>query len=425
MDQTVLIILGLVLLLFLSAFFSVAETGLMAINRYRLRHRARMGKKSAILILKLLKRPDRVLGLILIGNNVANIVASALATVLAMHLFSERGVVLSTAVLTLIILIWCEVAPKTLAALYPERVSRVAVWPIAVLLKIFYPLVWLINAIANNFLRLLGVKVGNRGTEPLSREELRSIVYETAGRISHQYQDMLLGILDLNKVTVDDVMIPHHEITGIDLEQDWDKIKKQIAASEHDWLPVYRGTINQVVGFLHLRDLMQNVAMNQIIDKESLEKILQEAYFVPEGTPLNIQLLNFQRLRRRIALIVDEYGEVLGLVSLENILEEIVGEFTTSVSAANKMAQPQPDGSYLVDGAITIRELNRITQWKLPTRGPRTLNGLIIEYLEAMPIAGICVRIAHYPIEIVHVKDNRVKVARIFPRLLPEELVDN
>lgn len=422
MSQIVLIILGLTLLIFLSAFFSISETGLMAINRYRLRHRARMGKKSAVLILKLLKRPDRVLGLILIGNTFANIVASALATVLAIHFFGEKGVVFSTVLLTLIILIWCEVAPKTLAALYPERVSKMVAWPVTILLKVFYPLVWLINFIANNFLRLLGVKVGNRGAEPLSREELRSVVYETAGRVSHQYQNMLLGILDLNKVIVDDVMIPHHEITGIDLEQDWDVIKKQLAASEHDWLPVYRESINQVVGFLHLRDLMKSVAMNEVVDKESLTKILQETYFIPEGTPLNIQLLNFQRLRRRIALVVDEYGEVLGLVSLEDILEEIVGEFTTSVSAANKMAQPQPDGSYLVDGAITVRELNRITQWNFPTRGPRTLNGLIIEYLEAMPLAGTCVRIADYPIEIVHVKENRVKVARIFPRLLEEEL---
>lgn len=401
-------------LIILSAFFSGAETGLMAINRYRLRHKARMGKKNAILTLKLLKRPDRVLGLLLMGNNVANIVASALATVLAVNLFGENGVVFSTIILTFIILIFAEVAPKTIAALYPDRVAQIAAYPITVLLKLFYPIVWLINSITNSMLWLVGIKVDIGKLEPLNREELRSVVMETSGRVSRPYQNMLLGILDLNKVTVDDVMVPPHEIHGIDLEEGWQVVQQRIATSQYDWVPVYRENINQVVGFLHLRDFIDKLVTGDM-NEEVLLQILQEPYFVPEGTPLNIQLINFQRLRKRIALVVDEYGEIHGLISLENILEEIVGEFTTTVASAHSVMEVQADGSYLVDGAITLRELNRVTKWHFPTRGPRTLNGLIIEYLEAMPQPGICVKINGYPIEVVHVKENRVKVARVFP----------
>lgn len=407
----------LVLLIFISAFFSGSETALMAVNRYRMRHRARLGKKSAILIIKLLKHPDKVLGLLLIGNSICNIVASAIATLIAVHFFGESGVVICTIILTFVVLIFAEAAPKTIAALYADQVAKMVAWPVTLLLKLFYPIVWLTNVITNSLLRLVGIKVGVGRIESLSREELRSVVSETSGRISRQYQSMLLGILDLNKVIVDDVMIPHHEIQGIDIDQDWDSIQKTISLSQHDWLPVYRDTINQVVGVLHLRDYMQALVSHQIMNKDKLMRILQEPYFVPEGAPLNIQLVNFQRQRKRIALIVDEYGEVIGLVALADIFEEIVGQFTTTIASANKVIESQSDGSYLVDGSITIRELNRVTQWKLPTRGQRTLNGLIIEFLEAMPRNGTCVKIANCPIEIVDVQENRVKVARVFPPL--------
>ncbi|MHB1947098.1 MAG: HlyC/CorC family transporter [Gammaproteobacteria bacterium] len=413
--QITVIAIVLAFLIILSGFFSAAETGLMAINRYRLRHKARMKKRDAMLILKLLKRPDRLLGMILIGNNCSNICASALATVLAIQLFGDKAVIISTVLLTLAVLIFSEVAPKTLAALYPERISRWVAWPVYGMLLIFYPFVWLLNGVSNGLLRLFGVKLTGNVHEPISREELRSVVYETSGRISPQYQNMLLGILDLNKVAVEDVMIPRHEVIGIDLADDWQVVSKQLTQSAHDWLPVYRENINQITGFLHLRDLMSEV-LSGVLDKEKLIKVLHEPYFIPEGTPLNIQLLNFQRLRKRIALVVDEYGEIQGLVSVEDILEEIVGEFTTTVTTSGKIIEKQTDGSYLVDGAITIRELNRITQWKFPTTGPRTLNGLIIEYLEVIPRkGGVCVRIANYPVEILEVKENRVKVARIFP----------
>ncbi|MES2218816.1 MAG: HlyC/CorC family transporter [Pseudomonadota bacterium] len=406
----------LVLLIFLSGFFSIAETALMAVNRYRLRHKARQKKRTAILILKLLKRPDRLLGMILIGNNLANIVASALATLIALKLWGDKGVVISTACLTLLVLIFAEIAPKTFAALYPDKVSRFVAFPVYIALTIFFPLVWFINTITNGLLRAFHINVrGHAPLEQLSREELRSVVFDTAGKMSRHYQTMLLGILDLNKVTVDDVMIPRHYITGIDVEQPWDDVKQQLSRSPHAWMPIYREHINDVVGILHVRELTGKLLLGGAITRENLMKLAKEPYFVPVGTPLNIQLLNFQQLRKRLALVVDEYGEVMGLVTLEDILEEIVGEFTTNVISTAKI-NLQPDGSYLVDGSIMLRELNRVTKWKFPTNGPRSLNGLIVEYLEALPKAGVCMLINDHPLEIVQVKENSVKQARIFPK---------
>jgi Mg2+/Co2+ transporter CorB len=413
----------LVFLILLSGFFSAAETALMAINRYRLRHKAKMQKHYAILILKLLKRPDRLLGMILIGNCVANIFASSLATLLAIHFMGNDGVALFAVVLTLIILVFAEVAPKTVAALYSEKVARVVAYPVLILLKLFYPLVWFINTLSNGLLHLLHVKVSGQIAEPLSREELRSAVFEGTGKVPHQYQRMLLGILDLNKVTVDDVMIPRHEIIGIDLEHSWETIQKQIAQSNHDWLPVYRENINKIAGVLHVRDLLQR-GLDKQLNKDQLLKAISEPYFVPEGTLLNIQLHHFQNTNKRMAVIVDEYGEIKGLLTLKDILEEVLGEFTSSVNTASKMIRKQSDGSFLANGAITVRELNRVTQHHLPIGGPRTLSGLIIEYLESIPHVGTCVLIGGYPIEILEVKDNRVKLARIFPQLARAKKVE-
>lgn len=414
-SHVVLMSVVLVLLIMLSGFFSMAETALMCVNRYRMRHKARMKKQYAILVLKLLKRPDRLLGMILIGNNLSNIVASAIATLLAINFWGDSGVVLSTVILTLVVLIFSEVAPKTLAALYPEQVTKAVVFPVYVLLTLFYPLVAAINLVANSLLRLMHIKVGSRQFEPLSREELRSVVYDTSRKMSRQYQNMLLGILDLNKMRVEEVMIPRHEIYGIDVDQPWEIIQKVLANSPHVRLPVFREDINQILGVFHLREVMASYTSTKVFDKDFLLKKLKEPYFVPEGTPLNTQLMNFQQLKRRLAFVVDEYGEVLGLLTLEDILEEIVGEFTTNAVSTNRV-EAQADGSYLVDGAVTIRELNRVTQWHFPTSGARTLNGLIVEYLESLPHAGTCVRIAGYPIEIIQVKENRVDVAQIFPK---------
>lgn len=419
--QVVLFSILLGLLILMSAFFSCAETGLMSINRYRLRHKARMKKRSAVLILRLLKRPDRLLGMILIGNTFAIIFASELTTLLTFSLFGEKFVFLSTLILTLGVLVFAEVAPKTVAALYPEKISRWVAFPVFLLLKLFYPLVWLINSFSNGLLRLFNIKVTGRVQEPLSREELRSVVYETAGKVTHQYQSMLLSILDLNKLVVEDVMIPQHEIVGIDLESDWSEIQKQLGQSPHDWLPVYRENINDIVGVLHLRELTRSALAKNEITKESLVKSLHEPYFVPEGTSLNVQLINFQQQRKHIALVVDEYGEIQGLVTMQDILEEIVGEFTTSATPSSKIIKQQADGSYTVDGSVTIREFNRVSKWHLPTSGPRTLNGLIIEYLEAMPHVGTCILIKNYPIEILQVDENKVTIARVSPSLEKKE----
>jgi Mg2+/Co2+ transporter CorB len=393
----------------------MAETALMCVNRYRLRHKARLKKRYAVLMLRLLKRPDRLLGMILIGNNLSNIVASALATLLAVHYWGDSGVVLSTAILTLVVLIFSEVAPKTVAALYPDQVSKAVVFPVYVMLTLFYPFVFAINTVANGLLLLFHIKVGSRQHEPLSREELRSVVYDTSRKMSRQYQNMLLGILDLNKMQVDEVMIPRHEIYGIDIDQPWETIQKSLAHSPHDRLPVYREDINQILGVFHLREITTSYTSGKFFDKDFLLKKLKEPYFVPEGTPLNTQLMNFQQLKKRLAFVVDEYGEIRGLLTLEDILEEIVGEFTTNAASTSRV-EAQPDGSFLVDGSVTVRELNRVTQWQFSTRGPRTLNGVIVEYLEALPHAGTCVRIAGYPIEIMRVKENRVELAHIFPK---------
>jgi Mg2+/Co2+ transporter CorB len=405
--------IAIVILVMLSAFFSCAETGLMAINRYRLRHAGALKKHWALLILKLLKRPDRLLGMILIGNNVANIFASALATVVAIHFFGEESVMIISAILAVIILIFSEVAPKTLAALYPERVSRVVAWPVLILLNLFYPFVWLINSISNSLLRLMRINISKHSLEPLNREELRSIVYEGTGKVL-PYQRMLLGILDLNRVTVDDVMIPRNKIVGIDWEHPWEQICQKIAKSQHDWLPIYRENMNQIVGVLHVREAIEGL-FSQTLNQKTLIKLLHEPYFVPQGALLNIQLQNFQRQHQNMAFVVDEYGEIKGLLTLKDILEEIVGEFTTEVSVNKKMIVPQPDGSYLVEGAVTIRELNRVTHCQFPTDGPRTLNGLIVDYLETIPQAGVGLRIAGYAMEIIEVKNNYVKMVHFFP----------
>jgi Mg2+/Co2+ transporter CorB len=388
----------------------------MAVNRYRIRHRARLQKRSAVLILRLLKRPDRLLGLILIGNNVANILASAIATYIAIETFGATGVVISTSIVTILILVFAEVVPKTMAALYPDKISKFVAWPISILLRMFYPFVWLINGVSNAILILFRVKMTGQTNEPLSREELRSIVYETSGRLPHQYQNMLLGILDLNKVTIDEVMVPGHEVYGIDLELDWELVQEQLINSPYDWIPVCRGNLNEMVGMLHLRDLIYDILAGNKLNKEKVLKQVQEPYFVPESTSLNTQLLNFQKQRKKVALVVDEYGEIKGLITLADILEEIVGEFATTTLSTNKMIQLQPDGSYIAEGSINLRELNKVTGWKLPINGPRTLNGLIIEILETIPKAGISLRINNYPIEIIQIEENRVRFARIFPQ---------
>lgn len=408
--------LALVSLIILSAFFSGSETAMMSINRYRLRHMMRKGNQSAKRVAKLLERPDRLLGVILLGNTFANILASAVATTLAVRYFGDLGILLATIVLTAVILIFAETAPKTLAALHPERVSFPASFALNILLKLAYPIVWIINGIANNILKLFGIHVRSHKLEPLSAEELRTIVFEAKGKISPAYQQMLLGILDLEKVTVVDVMVPRNKVHGIDLDDDMGDILHQLGQCEHAQVPLYRENIDNVVGILKLRKVLEHKHWENIT-KQDLLRMADKVYFVPEAALLNRQLLNFQEQQKSLGLVVDEYGDIQGLVTLQDILEEIVGAFAHGLDEGSRYLKKQKDGSVLVDGRITIRDLNRITGWQLPLDGPKTLSGLLIEHLESIPPQGIGVRIGGYPMEILQVSENMVKLVRILPKL--------
>jgi Mg2+/Co2+ transporter CorB len=383
----------------------------MSLNRYQLRHKSRQGHRGAQLAEKLLQRPDRVIGLILLGNNLVNIFAASLVAVVALNIGGQPAVALGSLLMTLVILIFAEAAPKTLAALHPERVAFPAALVYYPLLKITYPLVWLTNAAANGVLLLFGVRASDTELQALTREELRTVVHEAGGRIASQYRNMLLRILDLEKVTVDDVMVPHNEIIGIDLDDDAEEIGRIIANSQHTRLPVFRDSIDNVVGVLHLRKLA-NLA-KQSFSQEALTELVEEAYFVPEGTPLSTQLIQFQRRRNRIAMVVDEYGDIQGIVTLEDILEEIVGEFTTDPAHAEDDAVRVSSDTWMVNGTANIRELNRSLDWTLPTDGPKTINGLILEQLETIPEPATCLKTAGYPIEIVAIDDNRIRSVRI------------
>ncbi|MBK8182788.1 MAG: HlyC/CorC family transporter [Candidatus Competibacteraceae bacterium] len=405
----------LVLLVVCSAFFSGSETGLMALNRYRLRHRAKSGHKAAQRASKLLERPDRLLGIILLGNNFVNMLACALATVIAIHFLGSIGIMASTAAMTMIVLIFGEVAPKKLAALYPERIAFPASAVLSPLLRIFYPLVWLTNGLANGLLRLFRIKV-QTPSNALGTEELLTVLLEAGVMIPKRHQAMLLSILELEEMTVNDIMVPRNQLQGIDLENAWAMIVTQLNHSPYTRLVVYRGALDQVVGILHLRRVLNLMTEKPDFDRRDLESLCREPYFIPEGTVLTQQLVNFQQLRRRVGLVVDEYGDVLGLVTLDDILEEIVGEFTTDPAARDQGAlMPRSDGSYIVDGGATIRGLNRALHWTLPADGPHTFNGLVMEHLEAIPEPGVRLTLAGHPTEIIETAGNRVKTAIIWP----------
>ena len=401
----------LVFLLLCSAFFSSSETGMLSLNRYRLRHQAKEGHRGAQRASELLAHPDRLLGTILVGNNFVNILASSIATVLAMQLWGEAGIAIATIGLTIILLIFGEITPKTLAALRPEIVAYPVSLPLKMLQKVLYPLVAMLGWVSNGLLRLLGVDLANKGNDSLSTEELRSVVRESGSDLPLNRQSMLLGILDLERVTVDDIMIPRNEVTGIDLDDDLESIVSQLRTTPHTRLPVFRNDINQIEGIVHMRQIARLLSHDQLT-KESLLAACSEPYFVPENTPLSTQLLNFQKQKRRIGIVVDEYGDVRGVVTLEDILEEIVGEFSNQDALRSPDIHPQDDGTLVIDGAAYIREVNRALDWQLPCDGPKTLNGLITEALEHMPDSGICLQIGNYRLEILQAADNRVKSVR-------------
>ncbi|MEW6352885.1 MAG: HlyC/CorC family transporter [Pseudomonadota bacterium] len=405
---------ALVALIFLAAFFSGSETGLLTLNRYRLRHLAKIKHRGAMYAQALLQRTDRLIGLLILGNNFANNLATAVATVIGLQLMGEAGAAIAVSLLTIIGTIFTDVAPKTLGALYSERVAFPAAYVLRPLIKLLYPVVWLVSFLSNGVLRLFGVSPDEARKENLSTEELRTVVNEAGALIPRRHQKMLLSILDLEKMTVDDIMVPRSEIIGIDLNDEWEQTVAQLTSSQHTRLPVYSDGVENILGILHLRDVVQLIAREDFT-KDTILEVMREPYFIPEGTPLNTQLLNFQRRKERIGLVVDEYGDIQGLVALEDILEEIVGEFTTAPAQSIKDVHPQPDGTYLVDGSANVRDLNRIMHWKLPTDGPKTLNGLILEYLEAIPEPGTSLRLAGYPLEIVQTTANAVKMVKVQP----------
>jgi len=406
----------LIFLIFVSGFFSGSETGLMSLNRYRLRHLADKKHKGALRAQRLLDQPEKLIGLILLGNNFVNILASAIATIIGLRLLGEAGIAVATGILTFVILIFAEVTPKTIAALYPERFALPSSLILSPLLKILYPVVWIINQITAGIFKLLGVR-SNEGTNmKLSSEELRVVVNEASSMIPQRHQKMLLSILDLEKATIEDIMIPRNEIAGIDINDDWEDIVTQVTESQHTRLPVYEDDIDHVIGLVHLRRTIR-LLQQQEFSKDDFRELIRDVYFVPEGVPLNTQLINFQKERRRIGLVVNEYGEIQGLITLEDILEEIIGEFTTDPAASSKDIHLQDDGTYLVDGSANVRELNKLLHWTLPTEGPKTLNGLVIEYLEHIPDPGTSMLLGGYPVEIVQTSQNTVKTVRIDPRL--------
>jgi Mg2+/Co2+ transporter CorB len=405
---------ALIFLVLLSAFFSAAEISLVTLNRYRLRHQAEAGHRGARIAAKLLERPDRLIGVILLGSNSINALFSALTTVTVIRVWGEKesAIGIATVIITLVVLILTDLAPKTLAALRPERIAYPSAFVLRPLLKLSYPVVWIINGIANGLLRLLGVRMQAGAAEKLSAEELKTLVMEAGVLMPETHQDMLLAILDLEKVTVDDVMVPRGEIEGIDLDADWGDIASKLSTSRYTRLPVYRGSFDNVVGLVHLRKVMRLMQTSDF-NRDTFLKLLVEPYFVPQGTPLSTALLNFRASKRRIALVVNEYGDILGLVTLEEILEEIVGDFTTPGMTLAEEIQPQADGSFLVHGSVTLRDLNRRLDWDLPTAGPKTLNGLITEYLEDLPETGTSLMLNDYQVDVVRTRGTAVQLARI------------
>lgn len=411
---------SLIALILISGFFSGSETSMMALNRYRLQHLVKKNNRPAQRVSKLLERPDRLLGVILIGNTFANILASAVTTLLAIQIFGEYAVLPASILVALLVLIFSEVMPKTIAALYPERLVFPASSILLVLLKIFYPLVWMTNTLSNGCLRLFGIKVNKRTVDLLTRDEIKTVLYEATGQLLVDDKTMMMGILDLGGKTVDDIKVPRQDIRAINLDNPWLQILEQLSTSHHTRLPVYRDNIDNVVGVLHLRKALHLAAIGKL-SPNTLLTVMEDVYFIPETTPLNVQLVNFQQKRKRIGLVVDEYGDIKGLLTLDDILEEIVGEYTTSFAANYKSLELQKDGSYLVDGSVSILDVNRQLAINLPIDGPKTLSGLVIEYLEMIPPAAVSLRIADYPMDVIKVGENTIKLLKIWPHVKGEK----
>lgn len=414
--STSTLIIILIVLIFSSAYFSASETSMMTLNRYRLKHLAKQGNRSAIRVEKLLQHPDKLLSLVLIGNNLINIVASALATIIGIRLYGNAGVAIATGILTFVILVFAEVMPKTIAALYPEKIAFPSSYILKPLQKIMTPIVWMFNTITAIFMRCCGIKSLVIRSDAVNKEELRTIVNESKNKLSRRNQDMLISILDLDKITVGDIMLPRNEIFGIDVNDDWKSIVRQLTHSPHGRIVLYRDSLDDAIGILRVREAYRLMVEKQEFNKQNLIKAADNIYFIPNSTPLNLQLVNFQHNKEKLGIIVDEYGEIQGLITVEDILEEIVGDFTTSMSPSlAEEVMPQSDGSVLVDGSANIRELNKAFDWNLPIEGPRTINGMVLEAIGDIPQPNEQILIGHYVIEILLVSNNIVKQVRISP----------
>jgi len=400
-----------------SAWFAGSETGMMTLNRYKLRHQAKNGSRPARRVEKLLRRPDRLLSLVLIGNNLVNILASALATIVGMRIHGDEGVAIATGILTFVVLVFAEVLPKTVAALYPERVAFPSSLLLVPLQYIMLPLVWLLNTITRLLMRMAGIRADGAINSALSKEELRTIVYESRSLMSRRNQDMLLSVLDLEKVSVDDIMVPRNEIVGININDDWKSVVRQLSHSPHGRIVLFRDSLDDCVGMLRVREAWRMMTEKKEFTKETLLRAADEIYYIPEGTPLNTQLVKFQRNKEKAGVVVDEYGDIKGLVTIEDILEEIVGDFTTSMSPSlAEEVMPQNDGSVLIEGSASVREINKAFNWQLPEQEARTINGMLLEALEEIPAIATRVQIGHYNVDILDVQDNMIKQVRITPK---------
>ncbi|HGJ5890052.1 MAG TPA: CNNM domain-containing protein [Arsenophonus apicola] len=414
--STSTLIIILIVMIILSAYFSASETGMMTLNRYRLRHLAKHGHQAARRVESLLKQPDRLISLILIGNNLINILASSLATIVGMRLYGDVGVAIATGTLTFVILVFAEVLPKTMAALYPEKVA----FPSSILLKplqkLMLPVVWLFNTITLMFMHFFGIRSPIISSDAISKDELRTIVNESKSKLSRRNQDMLISILDLEKVTVGDIMVPRNEIVGIDINSEWKSIIRQLTHSPHGRIVLYRDTLDDIIGMLRVREAYRLMVEKKEFNKQNLIRAADKIYFIPESTPLNIQLIKFQRNNEKVGIIVDEYGDIQGLVTVEDIIEEIVGDFTTSMSPSlAEEVLPQTDGSVLIDGTANIRELNKAFDWHLSVDGARTINGLLLEELGDTPMLNTEILIGKYRFEVLAINGNVIKQVRAMP----------
>ena len=407
----------LLLLLVCSAFFSGSETSMMAINRYRLNALVRKGNRSAKLVNSLLSRVDKLLGSILFGNTLVNVAAAALANIIILRLFGQNdwAILLGTLTLTFVILVFSEILPKILAASHPERIALPASYVLTPLITLFHPVVSVATSLVKGLLWLLRIRIEtDQSKQKMSLEELRGLVLEAGDFLPRKHQKMLLNLVDLERITVNDVMVPRNQIEALDINAGADELRQQIITCHHTLLPVYADTQSNIIGILHLKRAPA-LLQESTLDIAQLRDVLNEPYFIPSDTPLLKQLQQFQERHTRLGLVVDEYGELLGLVTLENILEEIVGEFTTQSPSQTGKFLRHEDGSYLLEGGSSLRELNRKLGLNLPLDSAKTLNGLILEHLEDIPETGTSLKIAGYPIEIIQVQDRIVKVARIFP----------